>query len=166
VKQVLSQRGLNRATLARQYLLERVPARAIGAIEHLAGMQAQAPLAPYLGLWTRVQDFTPKELSALTEQRHVVRLHLMRTTLTRLREVAERLPLRTFRTQEGDTLYGQPVNACHDFPLEVGQRKDGGALRRPRAGAVRAGGWSAWPAARCGYSGAGLGPGVWLGRAF
>jgi len=40
VKQVLSQRGLNRATLARQYLLERVPARAIGAIEHLAGLQA------------------------------------------------------------------------------------------------------------------------------
>ena len=81
MNQVLSQRGLNRATLARQYLLERVPARAIGVIEHLGGMQAQAPLAPYLGLWTRVQDFIPEELSALTEQRQVVRLHLMRTTV-------------------------------------------------------------------------------------
>jgi len=77
----LSQRGLNRATLARQYLLERVRAPAIDAIEHLAGMQSQAPLAPYLGLWTRLRDFAPAELSALTEERQVVRLHLMRNTV-------------------------------------------------------------------------------------
>lgn len=78
---VLTQRALNRATLARQYLLERAPTPAIDAIEHLAGMQSQAPLAPYVGLWTRLQDFAPGELSALTEQRHVVRLHLMRNTV-------------------------------------------------------------------------------------
>jgi hypothetical protein len=81
VTDVLSQRGLNRATLARQHLLERAPARAIDAIEHLGGMQSQAPLAPYVGLWTRLQDFAPDELSALTEQREVVRLHLMRNTV-------------------------------------------------------------------------------------
>ncbi|WP_214416181.1 winged helix DNA-binding domain-containing protein [Sphaerisporangium fuscum] len=78
---VLSRRRLNRATLARQYLLERAPARAIDAIEHLGGMQSQAPLAPYVGLWARLQDFTADELSALTEQRQVVRLHLMRNTV-------------------------------------------------------------------------------------
>jgi hypothetical protein len=77
----LSQRGLNRATLARQYLLERAPARAIDAIEHLGGMQSQAPLAPYVGLWTRLQDFAADELSALTAERQVVRLHLMRNTV-------------------------------------------------------------------------------------
>jgi hypothetical protein len=81
VTDVLSQRRLNRATLARQYLLERAPARAIEAIEHLGGMQSQAPLAPYVGLWTRLQDFAPDELSALTEERQVVRLHLMRNTV-------------------------------------------------------------------------------------
>lgn len=79
--EVLSQRALNRATLARQYLLERTPARAIDAIGHLAGMQSQAPLAPYLGLWTRLRDFAADELSALTWRRQVVRLHLMRNTV-------------------------------------------------------------------------------------
>jgi hypothetical protein len=49
--------------LARQYLLERAPVRPIDAIEHLGGMQSQAPLAPYVGLWTRLQDFAPDELS-------------------------------------------------------------------------------------------------------
>ena len=78
---VLSRRGLNRATLARQLLLDRMPVRAIDAIEHLGGMQAQAPLAPYVGLWTRLRDFAPDELSALTEQRQVVRLHVMRNTV-------------------------------------------------------------------------------------
>jgi Winged helix DNA-binding domain len=69
------------ATLARQHLLERAPARAIDAIEHLGGMQSQAPLAPYVGLWTRLQNFAPDELSALTEERQAVRLHLMRNTM-------------------------------------------------------------------------------------
>jgi hypothetical protein len=45
VTDVLSQRGLNRATLARQHLLDRAPARTIDTIEHLGGMQSQAPLA-------------------------------------------------------------------------------------------------------------------------
>ena len=44
-------------------------------------MQSQAPLAPYVGLWTRLQDLAPDELSALTEERQVVRLHLMRNTV-------------------------------------------------------------------------------------
>lgn len=79
--EVLSRRGLNRATLARQYLLERAPVRALDAIEHLGGMQSQAPLAPHVGLWTRLRDFAPDELSELTEQRQVVRLHLMRNTV-------------------------------------------------------------------------------------
>jgi hypothetical protein len=78
---VLSQRELNRATLARQYLLQRATRPAIEVIEHLGAMQAQAPLAPYVGLWTRLHGFAPEALSALTQQRQVVRLHLMRTTV-------------------------------------------------------------------------------------
>ena len=78
---VLSQRALNRATLARQYLLERASVRAVDAIERLAGMQSQAPLAPYVGLWTRLRDFAPGELATLTQERRVVRLQLMRNTV-------------------------------------------------------------------------------------
>ncbi|MGH3738317.1 MAG: winged helix DNA-binding domain-containing protein [Micromonosporaceae bacterium] len=77
----MSQRGLNRATLARQLLLERAAMPAVDAVAHLAGMQSQAPLAPYVGLWTRLADFDPAELADLTTGRAVLRAHLMRTTV-------------------------------------------------------------------------------------
>jgi hypothetical protein len=107
---VLSQRALGRATLARQYLLERVAAPAVDVVEHLAGMQSQAPLAPYLGLWTRIQGFAAEELSVLTEQRRVVRLHLMRTTVHLVsardaldwRALFHRLHAADFRAHFGD----------------------------------------------------------------
>jgi len=81
VTEVLSRRRLNRATLARQLLLERATLPPLDAIEHLGGMQSQAPLAPYVGLWTRLRDFRTDELSDLTRTRQVVRLHLMRNTV-------------------------------------------------------------------------------------
>lgn len=81
VSDTLTPRALNRATLARQHLLDRTPHRAIDVIEQLAGMQSQAPLAPYVGLWTRLRNFEAAELSTLTEDRRVVRLHLMRNTV-------------------------------------------------------------------------------------
>ena len=50
-------------------------------LEHLVGMQAQNPLDPYFGLWSRLEDFRPEVLSTLVEARHAVRLGLMRGTL-------------------------------------------------------------------------------------
>ena len=78
---VLGRRALNRALLARQLLLRRAELDPIAAIEHLIGLQAQAPLPPYFGLWTRLRAFRPTTLAALLEQRRVVRLALLRGTV-------------------------------------------------------------------------------------
>jgi Winged helix DNA-binding domain len=78
---VLERRALNRALLARQLLLERRRMTAAAAIEHLVGMQAQAPNLPYVGLWSRLRGFHPDELSRMVETKDAVRLSLMRNTI-------------------------------------------------------------------------------------
>lgn len=77
----LGTRALNRALLARQMLLSREKLPALDAVERLCGMQAQAPNAPYFGLWTRLEDFRHDELSQLIQDRKAVRIALMRSTL-------------------------------------------------------------------------------------
>lgn len=77
----LSLRQLNRATLARQLLLERADMPVPAAIERLVGLQAQLPMPPYVGLWTRLKDFTRDSLASLIESRQVIRATLMRATL-------------------------------------------------------------------------------------
>jgi hypothetical protein len=79
--QSISQRALNRATLARQMLLERSDATALETIEHLIGLQAQAPFPPYFGLWSRLRRFHPDELVGLLERREAVRIVAMRSTV-------------------------------------------------------------------------------------
>jgi hypothetical protein len=77
----LSPRAINRATLARQHLLTRTRQTAVQMVEHLVGMQAQAPFPPYTGLWTRLADFQPGELADAILNRQVVRIVLMRGTV-------------------------------------------------------------------------------------
>jgi hypothetical protein len=72
---------MNRALLARQLLLERHRMPVLAAVEHLVGLQAQTPNAPYLGLWSRLGGFDASELSGLMAGRQVVRLALMRSTV-------------------------------------------------------------------------------------
>ncbi len=78
---VLSRRALNRALLARQLLLERVRTPIPNVIEHLAGLQAQAPMPPYYGLWSRLDGFDPHALGAMLTDRTAVRITLMRGTV-------------------------------------------------------------------------------------
>ncbi|MFS8198025.1 winged helix DNA-binding domain-containing protein [Streptomyces sp. CWNU-52B] len=78
---VLGTRALNRATLARQLLLDRADMPALDAVAHLAGLQAQEPQEPFVGLWSRLRGFEPSALSGLLTGRSVVRTHLMRRTV-------------------------------------------------------------------------------------
>ena len=99
---MLSQRALNRALLSRQLLLDRadLPAEAsrrsaavTAAVEHLVGLQAQAPFPPYYGLWSRLGGFRPDDLAALITDRSVVRIAVMRGTI-HLVSARDCLPLR------------------------------------------------------------------------
>jgi hypothetical protein len=78
----LTRLDLNRATLARQMLLQRAAGvGVVDAVEALAGMQAQEPKHPFVGLWTRLEGFSEDSLRAALAERSVVRATAMRSTL-------------------------------------------------------------------------------------
>lgn len=116
---MLTRRALNRALLARQLLLERSPMGVVDAVEHLVGMQAQAPNPPYLGLWTRLERFAHSDLSDLITSRSVVRLALMRSTLhlvsaedaLGIRPLVQPVQERALRAAWGERLAGADVAA-------------------------------------------------------
>jgi winged helix DNA-binding protein len=80
-ERVLTLRELNRATLARQLLLERKRLSARVVIERLVGMQAQWPSAPYVGIWTRTTGFRRQALERELRRGAVVKATAMRGTL-------------------------------------------------------------------------------------
>jgi DNA glycosylase AlkZ-like len=79
--ETLTLRRMNRATLARQMLLERHRLSTEKAIERLVAMQAQFPRPPFVGLWSRLEGFERAELAKLLEKRKVVRATFLRGTL-------------------------------------------------------------------------------------
>jgi hypothetical protein len=78
---VLTRRELNRALLARQLLLRRARLPIPRAIERVGALQAQWPPAPYVALWSRLEDFRREQLVRALERRQVVKATLMRMTL-------------------------------------------------------------------------------------
>ena len=82
-ERVLTLRELNRATLARQWLLEPAGSSmtAAAVIERLVGLQAQQASAPYVGLWARLPGFDRDDLAKPIDDRAIVKGTLMRSTL-------------------------------------------------------------------------------------
>ena len=77
----LSARQLNRATLARQSLLERARWDVVEAVERLAGLQAQEPASPYIALWTRLAGFDDERMRLAVAAGDLVKATLGRSTL-------------------------------------------------------------------------------------
>lgn len=121
----LSRRALGRALLARQLLLRRSELSVTEAVEHLVGLQAQAPAPPYFALWSRLVGFSPDRLSERISDRSVVRIVLMRGTI-HLVSAADCLALRPIiapmleRTLVGNTTYGKAKLAGLDLTEVAG----------------------------------------------
>jgi hypothetical protein len=78
---ILTDRALNRATLARQMLLERSGRSIVEAVDWLIGLQGQVSEGPYQGLWSRLEGFRHEDLTALIVARTLVRATSFRATL-------------------------------------------------------------------------------------
>jgi len=78
---ILTQRALNRALLARQLLLERSSLSIQEAVEQVGGLQTQYAPSGYVGLWTRLRDFSRDALTSALEDRSLIQATLMRVTI-------------------------------------------------------------------------------------
>lgn len=78
---VITDRELNRATLARQLLLERADVGVEEAVRRTVALQAQEAASPYLALWNRVVDLDPAAVDRAFADGRVVKATLLRITL-------------------------------------------------------------------------------------
>lgn len=78
---LLTQPELNRATLARQLLIEPGGIDVVAAVERIGGLQAQEPASPHIALWARLAGFEVATLDAAFRDRRVVKATLMRMTV-------------------------------------------------------------------------------------
>ncbi|HEY8869186.1 MAG TPA: winged helix DNA-binding domain-containing protein [Candidatus Limnocylindrales bacterium] len=103
------------------------------AIEHLVGMQAQAPLAPYIGLWTRLADFRPVELVDLIETRTAVRANGMLRMTIHLVTARDAQPMRSMLEPVADRAFAASPFARNIDGVDVAEvRELGRALLEER----------------------------------
>jgi hypothetical protein len=140
---------LNRATLARQLLLDRSSLSVADAVRRVVALQAQQPASPYVALWNRLSCCDPAELDAAFAGHRVVRAQLMRVTMHAV-HVADH---QAFREAMDPTLrasrLGDPRFTASGLTLADADRLIGGLLDfagRPRTGPE----CEAWLAGRLG----------------
>ena len=77
----LTRRRLTRALLHRQQLLERSERGVVEVVERMGGIQMQYAPSGYIGLWSRMRDFTRPMLTRALEDKQVIQGTLMRGTI-------------------------------------------------------------------------------------
>jgi hypothetical protein len=77
----LSERQLNRALLDRQHLLARSPAPLPAVVAGMGGIQMQYAPAGYIGLWSRMTDFTRPMLTRALEAKEAVQATMLRASI-------------------------------------------------------------------------------------
>src|SRR6266571_4471473 len=95
----LTLRELNRALLARQYLLKRQKIDVVDAVERLACLQGQWAPSPYVALWSRLSGFKQERLTRPLDRGQIVKATLMRATLHLVS--AREYPAYSLATMEG-----------------------------------------------------------------
>jgi Winged helix DNA-binding domain len=80
-ERTLTTRELNRALLARQFLLQRSSLSLVGTLERIGGLQTQYAPSGYIGLWSRLGKFQREALTTALERKQVIQGTLLRSTI-------------------------------------------------------------------------------------
>ncbi len=77
----LTTRQLNRALLARQFLVTPSSVGLVPTIERIGGLQTQYAPSGYVGAWSRISKFERNDLTRALEQRRIIQGTLLRSTI-------------------------------------------------------------------------------------
>lgn len=80
-QRTLATRELNRALLARQFLLAPSSLGLVPTLERIGGLQTQYAPSGYIGAWSRISNFKRADLTRALEQRRVIQGTLLRSTI-------------------------------------------------------------------------------------
>ncbi len=136
---ILTNRALNRATLARQMLLERADIGLVEAVHFLVGLQGQVSDGPYQALWSRLRNFRHTDLTSLIVDKKLVRGTSLRATLhlhtvddlIGLRPLVQPVLDRTWQSAFGNRRFGDnSIAAVHKAGVKLLDKgpMTGGAL--------------------------------------
>jgi hypothetical protein len=159
----LTVRELNRALLARQFLLRRRKLGVVDAVERLACLQGQWAPSPYVALWSRLSGFEREQLTRPIDRGEIVKATLMRATLHLVS--AREYPAYSLATMEGrfgawrppggpaladlDKLYGAVISFAGRTPRSRSEIQEfiAGHLPPSAAENERLRNWFSWAAA-------------------